>query len=828
MRTPLSWLKDFAPFPDDVAMLRATLDDLGLVVEDVEFVGEGLDDVVVARIEEIAAIEGADRVRRVLVEAGSGPLEIVCGAMNFAQGDLVPLAPVGAVLPGGFEIATRKMRGVTSNGMLCSGRELGLDDDGTGLMIITDVAAVPGARLVDVLALEPDVIFDVTVEGNRPDAWCISGIARDLAARLDLPFAQPTLPAMPSGGPPTGERASLVVEETALSPRFSLAIFDGVEVRESPTWVAGRLKKAGMRPINNVVDASNYVMLELGQPNHPYDLAKVSGPGLRVRRAVTGELIETIDGVTRTLGEEGRSIGDTGTDCVVCDADDRVLGIAGIMGGSTSEIDETSTSVLFEAATFDPIMVTRTSRRLALRTEASARFSKGTDPANLEPAIERFGQILALSSPAATMAPQPAIIPAEAPVPLEIVAPIDRVNAILGTTFRAGEVADLLARIGFESVLDGDSLVVQVPTNRPDIRAGAPGVADITEEVARTWGYSRLPRRTPTWPQPGRAGRRQSERGRLRSILCGLGASEAWTTSLVAPGSAQVIGFRDEEIVVTNPLTEGESRLRRSLLPGLVEAVGRNVERRAEGVAFFEIGATFLAPTHTPGRLARAGARGASSVVMPTESERLSLVLARDDDDATTALASFSVIADTLRLARVIVASQPPKDCAELAGLHPTRSGVLVDKMTQAVVGVVGEIDPAVAAQLAPGARDRRLGWLDLDLDTLFDTSKVRRKPLEAAPISRYPSADLDLAFVVPDAITVEDLLDAVSDGVGDLLESIRLFDAYRGVGVDEGARSLAVRCRLVSFDRTLDDDELGELRSQMVASAERIGCRLR
>ncbi len=307
MRAPLSWLKDFAAFPDDVALLRATLDDLGLVVEDVELVGEGLDDVVIAKIIEISAIEGADKIRKVLVDAGGEPLEIVCGATNFALDDLVPLAPVGAVLPGDFVITTRKMRGVTSNGMLCSGRELGVGDDHEGLLILTEQpGAVPGASLVDVLGIERDVIFDVTVEGNRPDAWCISGIARDLAARLSLPFSPPSNPVPWGHGPETVTLASGEVLDHALCPRLGIGVLNDVEVGPSPSWLQERLRMAGMRPINNVVDASNYVMLELGQPTHPYDVAKIPGRGLRVRRAQPGEKLETLDGITRELGRPGK------------------------------------------------------------------------------------------------------------------------------------------------------------------------------------------------------------------------------------------------------------------------------------------------------------------------------------------------------------------------------------------------------------------------------------------------------------------------------------------------------------------------------------------
>ena len=307
MRAPLSWLRDFAPFPDDIGVLRDALDDLGLVVEAVERVGEGLGDVVVSRVLEIRTIKGADKIRLVVVDAGADPLEIVCGAHNFEVGDRVPLAPVGAILPGGFEIVRRKMRGIWSNGMLCSGKELGLSDDGAGLLILGDEArGEPGTPLMDALGLEPDVVFDITVEGNRPDAWSMTGIARDLAGRLGLPFDAPDAPLPVPSGRPVESAASASVESLELCPRLTVSVLDGVRVGPSPQWIARRLLLAGMRPINNVVDASNYVMLELGQPTHPYDLARLPGRGLSVRRAQPGEMVETLDGVSRTVGVRSR------------------------------------------------------------------------------------------------------------------------------------------------------------------------------------------------------------------------------------------------------------------------------------------------------------------------------------------------------------------------------------------------------------------------------------------------------------------------------------------------------------------------------------------
>jgi len=827
---PLSWLRDFAPFSDDVEMLRSTLDDLGLVVESVERIGEGLGDIVVARIDEISAIDGADRVRRVVVDAGDGPLEIVCGATNFALGDLVPLAPVGAVLPGGFEIARRKMRGQVSNGMLCSSTELGLGDDHTGLLLLTDVpAASPGVGLVEVLGIEPDVVFDVTVEGNRPDAWSIRGIARDLAARLGLPFSdtRPVLPAV--SDTPTTSLASAVIVDEDLCDRLEIAVLEDVVVGPSPTWIADRLSIAGMRPINNVVDASNYVMLELGQPTHPYDLDKISSRGLRIRRARPGESMMSLDGVERELGTAGRSLGDTGEDCVICDADDRVIGIAGIMGGASSEIDENTSTVLLEAASFDPIAITRTSRRLALRTEAAARFQKGTDPDGIGRAVDRFIELVALSCPAMSPAASPILLPAEVPPASTLLLPIQRVNELLGTELKTGDVEALLVPRGFAMTeMHPGELEVTIPSNRPDIRRSHHGLADLIEEIARTYGYSRLPRRDPAWPQPGRPSPRQLLRNEIRDVLVGLGVDEAWTATLVGSGELELLGIDEPEITVTNPLTSEESRLRRSLLPGLVRAVGYNLDRRQDDVALFEIGATFVHPSVVPQpRLARAGSAGGSEVAVASEPERLGVCLAGPDDDVRTALGVAQTIFSALRLSDVRVASAPPSD-RSLAGLHPTRSAALVDTSSGTQIGVVGEIDPEMQSGLAPTARGQRIGYLELDLDALGDSQLATRRPLTAEPVSRFPSSDLDLAFALANEVSVDKLLDTIRAAVPDILESVRLFDVYRGEGVPDTVRSLALRCRLCAIDHTLSDEEISSARSAMIDAAGGLGATLR
>ena len=848
MRAPLSWLRDYAPFPDDVGELRAALDDLGLVVEAIEHVGEGLGDVVVAEVLEIHPIEGADRIRRVVVDAGAEPLDIVCGAHNFAEGDRVPLAPVGAILPGGFEIARRKMRGVVSNGMLCSGSELGLSDDHAGLLILGDDApGPPGTPLTDALGLEADVVFDITVEGNRPDAWCISGIARDLAGRFGLPFDAPEPPAPAPSGWAVESTASASVDAPDLCPRLTVSVLRDVVVGPSPRWLARRLLLAGMRPINNVVDASNYVMLELGQPTHPYDIARLPGRGLTVRRAREGEMLETLDGEERALGRRGPSPGDTGEDCLICDAQGAAVGIGGIMGGASSEIEPTTTEVLLEAAYFTPMAIARTSKRLGLRTEASARFERGCDPWGIEPSVRRFVQLLAETVPGLTVADGMLDVRGQVPEPFVVAVPVARVHSQIGVALAPEEIARLLEPIGFrvlgvgeptEEGAGGDHLSVLVPTNRPDVRPAPYGADDVIEEIARTFGYGNVPRRTPTWPQPGRLTPEQRARRAVKDVLVGLGASEGWTDTFVSAAEHAAVGLEGPAVKVANPLDAERPFLRRSLLPGLLGALGHNAGRRQGEVRLFEVGVVFSHPDDGAPRLVeRAGAGGVARAELPGEREMLAAVFARDGDDARSAVAAWHVLADALHLDGVRLVP-PGTDAAsspayaglptfpEPAGLHPTRAAHLVvpgGGGAPVRLGAVGEVDPAVAASFGlvetagGGTVPRRVGWLEVDLGLLLDGARVPRRTTVGGAVSRFPSSDIDLAFVVEDRHPADALADCLRTAAGELLESVHLFDVYRGTGIEEGCRSLAYRLRFCSPERTLTDEEVGGLRARCI-----------
>jgi len=819
MRTPLSWLRDFADFREDPADLAATLDDLGLVVEGIDRVGEGLGDVVVARVDEIAAIEGADRIRLVTVDAGAEPVEVVCGAFNFSVGDLVPLAPVGARLPGDFEITRRKMKGVTSNGMLCSGKELALDEDAEGLLVLSGVeGARPGLPIAEALGIERDVVFDITVEGNRPDAWSMAGVARDLAGRLRIPFMLPDPPAAPDAKVPVGDVASVVVEDPDLCPRFTSRVVVGVPAGPSPRWLARRLTLAGMRPVNHVVDVSNYVMLELGQPTHPYDLDRLPGAGLRVRRARPGELLTTLDGVERTLGIPGRGLGDTGEDCLICDAEGTPVGIGGVMGGASSEISDTTTRVLLEAAYFDPMTIARTSKRLGLRTEASARFERGCDPWGIDRATARFCELLG-----APVAEGVLDVRGSLPEPLDLLVPLARVRTVLGTAFGGDEVSSLLEPIGFGCEPDGETVSVRVPTNRPDIRPAPHGVDDVIEEIGRTYGYSRLTRTQPSWPQPGRLNERQHERRHVRAVMCGLGASEAWTNSFLDDEDHARVGLSGEAVRVANPLASEESVLRRSVMPGLLRALAYNADRRQGEIRLFEVGAVFSHPDgNDPGGgrvVERAGAGGGSRAVLPGEREVLAAVFAAPGDDARTAAAAWATLAQALRLTGVRLV--PPGDGPALSGLHPTRSARLVAP-GQPDLGRVGEIDPAV---LDAFGLVGRVGWLEVDLGALTGVGRV---PEEAHPVSRFPSSDIDLALVVADSVAAADVATVLEIASGDLLESVHLFDVYRGAAL-EGRRSLAYRLRFCALDRTLTDEEVGHLRTGCIeAVSAQLGAELR
>jgi phenylalanyl-tRNA synthetase beta chain len=771
MRVPLSWLRDFAPIDLPVDELVLLLGALGTPVESVTEVGGGLDGVVVARVEEIGPIPGADKIRVVQVDAGGDErVQVVCGAWNFEVGDLVPLATVGAVLPGDFKIARRKMKGVESHGMLCASDELGLPGgDHSGILLLPETLA-PGADFSEAMGITADVVLELEVNPNRPDAMSIAGVARDLAAALGVTFTLPS----PSVGSVAGTPASIEVDDLDGCPRFVGRVLTGVQVGPAPAWMASRLTLAGMRPINNVVDVSNYVMLELGHPNHAYDLAQLPGRGLRVRRAREGETLVTLDDVERRF---------TTQDLLICDAADTAVGIAGIMGGASSEVTDATTELLLEAAYFDPMSISWTSKRLALRSEASARFEKGVDALGIDLAVERFCQLLADLGGAT-----PTDVSVDVRGDLDPAPPVRvrtaRVNTMLGTSLADGDIVRLLDPIGFTTSAAGDGLLdVAIPSWRPDSATEI----DVIEEVARMYGYARIVPTLPTSTVAGRLTDTQRDRRLVRTILTGVGVSEAWTTTFLAPSDIEQCGLDvADAVVVSNPLVVDESRLRPSLLPGLLRAVAYNESHRLSAAWLFELGNVF---------------RVVDRASLPDERERLGVVLA--GGEAPDGVDTWHVLAEGLKvLDHHLVAASPP-------GLHPTRSAeVVVDGET---IGVVGEVDPAVLEELGI---TERVGWLDVDLLRLLE---ARRGPGQYSPVSRYPSSDVDLSFELDEGTPAGAVAAALGGaGVG-VVGRVRLIDTYRGTGLAPGTRSVTFRIRLQAPDRTLTDEELATARQRLI-----------
>lgn len=844
MRAILSWLRELTPLPVEpgdrqaAAELASELDSLGLVVERVEQVGQGLDQVVLARVLEISPISGADRIRRVVVDRGGGEsVEVVCGAWNFEEGDVVPLAPVGAELPGGFKIGRRTMRGQVSDGMLCSARELALSDDHAGILVLARPAGeLPpgvelGRSLAEHLGIGRDVVFDLDVEPNRPDCLSMLGVARDLAARYGLPLFPPE-PRLEESEPSSAELASVEIEAPELCSRLIARVLTGARPVASPPLLQRRLHLAGMRPINLLVDASNYVMLELGQPNHPYDLDRLGGRGLRLRAAHAGESLVTLDGETRILGtrEPRRRDESSSREAVICNLNDLPVGIAGVMGGHSSEIGEATTAVLLEVAHFDQVAVGRTARRLGLRTEASVRFERGVDPAGLERAAARFCELVVSGAEAAGVAPPKvargiAEAAAASFEPTRFRVRPARVNALLGTSLSGAEMASLLSPVGFEVRPGGaqESLEVVVPSFRPDVT----GEVDIAEEVARTFGYRKIVPTERRSPAVGALDEVQLLRRRIRRVLAGVGAHEAWTNSIVSEQEQLLSGIGADLVRLANPMVGDESVMRAGLLPGLLKALRYNSGHRNGAVRLFEIGEVFALSSAADGR------------ARPDERQRIAVLLARRGDGAEEAVRVWQVLADSLGLARVRLVQPGFEQGAfepagipgglepSLAGLHPARAAWLVADKTPAgpeesdrrevpAIGSLGEIDPELLE--AFGLAARRIGWIELDLERL---AAAPRRPELAEPVSRFPSSDIDLAFSVSDEVPAARVEETVALAAGELCESVRLFDVYRGEGLEEGQRSLAFRLRLVAFDRTLTDEEVAAVRRRCIESVE-------
>ncbi len=795
MRVSLRWLQDYIDLPTtDQGELSRAFDMLGHAVEDVVEFTAGWTGVVVGRVVRIEAHPNADAVRVTHVDLDDGDLQqIICGAWNFDEGAVVPVAVPGAVLPGDFEIGTRTIRGVESHGMICSERELGLGELHEGIMVL-DPATPLGVPFETTLEL-PDVVYELEITNNRPDVMGMVGVARELAAWFDVAYRPPDLSLVTVPGKPA---TAVTISAPDGCNRFVARELVDVEVGPAPLWMRERLRKAGVRAISNVVDVSNYVMLEMGHPLHAFDAAQIIGDTLEVRWATDGETLVTLDDVERKLIAQ---------DLVIVDAGGPTS-LAAVMGGARSEVSETTTRVLMEAASWNPATVMYTSRRHDLRSEASARFERGVDP-NLAPdADDRACKLLAEISGASILDGLIDVIVNQAE-PWTVVLPISDAQRILDDRFTPEWSAALLRRLDLDVIADGDDLVVTVPTYRRDLTRPA----DLIEELARLADYDTFAATLPTGPAGGLTPEQTRVR-RVHDLLRGQGLSQAMnlpfvgTDDLVAFGVIDAAGDPEGVVTVRNPLRDDLAMLRQSLLPGLLKNLRDNQNRGSEQVGLFETARVFFAsPWPEDHRVPDQPLRLGIAITGPFGI--LHLGSRPEAADASTAFAVVSTLAAALGIP---VERRP----ASPRGFHPTRSAELV--IDGNVVGIAGELHPAIADQYELNGR---AAIVELDLARLV----APQPSAQMTPVSTFPHVDFDLSFEVAADLAAADLISSTT-AVSPLIERARVFDDYRDP--DTGLRAVAIRYRLRAQDRTLSGDEVAAERGKMIEKAAELGATLR
>ncbi|SDZ31856.1 phenylalanyl-tRNA synthetase beta subunit [Micromonospora pattaloongensis] len=830
MRVSLSWLREHVDLPADLTVEQLERALVGLGLEPEAIVDQGATitgSLVVGEVRQIEELTGFKKpIRHCLVDVGAAngtgePQEIVCGATNFSVGDRVVVILPGGVLPGGFAIGARKTYGRMSKGMICSARELGISDEHAGILVLPpDVSAEPGDDARPVIGLN-DVVIELEITPDRGYAMSVRGIARELSHALDVPFRDPGAVAAP-GATPT-PAYPVEVRDPVGCDRFSARVVRGIDpAAPSPDWMVRRLTVAGIRSISLAVDITNYVMLELGQPMHAFDLDRLRGP-LVVRRATAGEKLTTLDGVARVLDAE---------DMVILD-DTGPISLAAVMGGETSEVVPGATvNVLFEAAHWDPVMVGRTARRHKLFSEAAKRWERGVDPALTLVAVDRAVALLTEYG-GGTVGDE--ILDVDHVRPLApVVIDADLPARRIGVPYPAARVTELLERIGCVVAADGDRLTVTPPSWRPDLT----DPADLVEEVARLDGYDNVPGALPLAP----AGRGLTdEQRRRRSVARALaenGYVEVLSYPFVSTEFGEALGLpaddpRRAAVRLANPLSDTEPLLRTTLLPPLLATLRRNVGRGQRDLALYEIGVVF----HPRAGAAAPSAMGvhdrpseaefaAADAAVPHQPWHVAAVLAGEVEPGgwwgagrpaswADAVEAARIVLDTagLRGERVVVRQ------GERAPWHPGRCAELVVDGT--VVGYAGELHPAVVSALE---LPRRTCAMELDLDAL------PALPVAPAPrISGFPPALIDVALVVDAGVPSADVQRALRDGAGELLESVRLFDVYVSEQLGEGRKSLAYKLTFRAPDRTLTVEEAVVARDAAVAeAASRVGAALR
>lgn len=821
MRAPVSWIREYADLPADLSAedLARKLTALGLKLESLERPGAGMaGHLVVGRVltMEPEPQKNGKTINWCTVDVGDSngtgePQGIVCGAHNLAPGDLVVVILPGGVLPGGFEISARKTYGHVSAGMICSVRELGIGDDHDGILVLDPGAGEPGDDALPLLGLDEEVI-EFEINPDRAYALSLRGVAREAALGFGVAFTDPCAREVPSAN---ADGYPVRVEDPAGCPVFVARTVHGFDpTAPSPDWLQSRVRLAGMRPISLAVDVTNYVMLETGRPIHGYDGDALQGP-LVVRRATAGERLTTLDGVDRELSTE---------DLVVCD-DSGTIGLGGVMGGRTTEMSDATTTVVIEAAHWDPVSMFRTGKRHRLGSEAGKRNERGVDPTICAVAADRVVELLTTYG-GGTVAPGVTVVGAPPPA-RHIALPPDLPGRVAGLTIAPEQVVENLRAVG-ASVAEGPVLDVAVPPWRPDLS----DPYDLVEEVVRIVGYDQVPSVVPVPPVGRGLTREQRLRRRIGRTLASLGLVEVVSFPFVGEDTFDALGLPSDDVLrhavrLSNPLSQEKPFYTTTLLPGVLEAAARNLGRGATGVGLFETGTVAFPADRGPAPVYGVEWRPSPAELdklfeaLPVQPIFLASVLAGERDPAGWwgggRVADWSDALEIVRelgreLGVVVEVEQ-----VERMPWHPRRCGrVLVAGQE---FGHAGELHPRVCETFG---LPRGTAALEVDLDFLM--SRARDVP-PAPELSLQTLAKEDVSLVVDDSVAAADVEAALREGAGELLESIRLFDVYTGAQVGDGKKSLAFALRFRAPDRTLTETETGAARDAAVAAASaRVG----
>lgn len=809
MLAPLKWLREYVDINVGLKEYADAMTMSGSKVEGFEKQGEEIQKVVLGKIVSIEKHPDADKLQVTKVNVGSESIQVVTGAQNISMNDYIPVALDGAVLPGGKKIKKGKLRGLESDGMMCSIDELGYtrydfpDAAEDGIYIISrellsekytggvkddgeiDQKAL-GKDIREVLGINDEIVeFEITP--NRPDCLSILGIARESAVTFGTAFRKPRIGVKEAGGD-VNDYAAVQIEDADLCPRYAARVIQNVKIGPSPEWMKERLRAAGIRPINNIVDITNYVMLEMGQPMHAFDLDKLRGGKIVVRRAQAGETIETLDGSERKL-EPGM--------LVISDAE-RAVAVAGVMGGGNSEISGNTGRILFEAASFNGTSVRMTSKKLGMRTEASSRFEKGLDVNNVVEALNRAAQLIEELGAGEVVTGVIDCYP-EKLEPGVIKLECEKINALLGTEVSKEEMVKIFKALELEVDAAGER--VTIPTFRLDIEE----MADLAEEVARFYGYNTI---KPTL-LPGKETTRgvksvkQRLEDKIRDTMTASGLSEIYTYSFASPGVFDTINLPADSplrnaVVISNPLGADYSIMRTTTLPDMLTVLSRNYNRRTEEARLFEISYTY---SKNSGR--KSLVEHIDESALPVETETLTLGMYGNAD-----FFDIKGVVEGLMSELHISDYEFEREAGE-ASFHPGRTAVLLINGEKA--GIIGEIHPDVLEKYEIQTR-AYVGMLEVEKIIKYAGETPQYKALP-----KFPAVSRDIAMLVKDEILVKQIEDIIRQRGGKILEEIKLFDVYKGKQVPEGMKSVAYSITFRAEDKTLTDEDVGKAMAKIL-----------